>query len=63
MFQRITFFFLLLSGIYVIYKNRYRIINIIFGNRIIRRMFVSVMMSFPFVRKRMVDAVFSGVDS
>lgn len=55
------FISLLLIGIggYFAFQNRYRIMNMVFGNRMIRRAFVSFLMSFPFVKNRMMKSLFS----
>lgn len=55
------FISLLLIGVggYFAFQNRYRIMNVVFGNRMIRRFFVSFLMSFPFIKNRMMKTLFS----
>ncbi|WP_077213972.1 hypothetical protein [Bacillus dakarensis] len=52
---------ILLIGVggYLAFQNRFRLINIVFGNRMIRRFFVTSLMSLPFFRSRMMSTVFS----
>ncbi|MDZ5470999.1 hypothetical protein SM124_04450 (plasmid) [Bacillus sp. 31A1R] len=48
-----------LGGYYII-QNRFRVLNVVFGNPMIRRLFVRSIMSFPVVRNRMMKSVFPG---
>lgn len=52
---------ILLIGIggYLAFQNRFRLINVVFGNRMIRRFFVTSLMSLPLFRNRMMSTVFS----
>lgn len=47
-------------GGYYAYKNRFRLVNIVLGSPMIRRMFVRSLMNVPFVRNMMTKTVFSG---
>lgn len=53
---------LLLIGIggYWVLQNRFRIINVLIGNRFIRRFLVSSFMRLPMVRNQMFSSIFSG---
>lgn len=53
---------ILLIGIggYWVLQNRFRVVNLVLGNRFIRRFFVSSFMNLPFVRDQMMKTVFSG---
>lgn len=52
---------ILLIGIggYWVLQNRFKVVNIVMGNRFIRRFFVSSIMSLPFMRDQMMATVFS----
>ena len=57
--KTITSIFMIgLTG-YLAFKNRYRLINVVLGSGIVRRMFVGGMMSIPGVRNKMMSTVFS----
>lgn len=45
-------------GGYVIFQNRYRAMNILFRNALLRRIFVSSIMGIPGVRDRLMKMVF-----
>jgi hypothetical protein len=45
---------------YVIFQNRYKVMNMILGNAMLRRIAVTSMMGIPGVKSRMVRTVFSG---
>lgn len=49
---------LLSVGGYFAYKNRFRVVNLILGSPMIRKWFVSSLMSVPFIRNRMTKTVF-----
>ncbi|WP_019154504.1 hypothetical protein [Robertmurraya massiliosenegalensis] len=53
---------LLLIGIggYWVLQNRFRVINVLIGNRFIRRFLVSSFMRLPMVRNQMFSSIFSG---
>ncbi len=53
--------YLILIGIggYYLVQKRFRVLNSILGNRIIRRFFVSFLMNVPMIRNRMTGFVFS----
>ncbi|WP_026584496.1 hypothetical protein [Bacillus sp. J33] len=57
--SRLLSIFMIGLGGYFAYHNRYRLINVLFGNAILRRVVVSSIMSFPGVRDRMMSSVFS----
>ncbi len=48
----------LVLGWLIIFKYRYRIINLLFANRLIRRTVISLLMSIPSVRSRLMQTVF-----
>lgn len=56
--QLITRIALILTGIYAIYRYRYKILNRLFGNPNIRKLFISSTMKIPFIRNRMMSQVF-----
>ncbi|UII54861.1 hypothetical protein LS684_14505 [Cytobacillus spongiae] len=58
--SRLWSLLLIVLGGFFVFKNRYRLLNIILGNGLIRRFFVSSFMSIPAVRNSMVKSVFSG---
>ncbi|MBM4762291.1 hypothetical protein [Bacillus sp. B15-48] len=45
---------------YYIYQNRYRVMNRILGNAILRRFAVRSLMGIPGVRDRMMKTIFTG---
>jgi len=49
---------LLSVGGYFAYKNRFRVVNLVLGSPMIRKWFVSSLMSVPFIRDRMTKIVF-----
>lgn len=55
-------FSMVLVGIggYYAYKNRFRLVNIVLGSPMIRRIVVSSLMNVPYVRNLMTKTVFSG---
>ncbi|MDQ0156387.1 hypothetical protein [Robertmurraya andreesenii] len=61
MFRFISILLIGLGGYWVL-QNRFRVVNMILGNRMIRRFFVSSFMSLPFVRNQMMKTVFSSPD-
>lgn len=44
---------------YFAFKNRYRLMNVVLGSGLIRRIFVGTMMNIPGVRNKMMQTVFS----
>lgn len=52
---------ILLIGIsgYYLFQKRFRVLNVVLGNTIIRRFFVSSLMNIPAIRNRMMGSVFS----
>lgn len=59
MFRLISVLLIGIGGYWVL-QNRFRVVNMILGNRFIRRFFVSSFMSLPLVRDQMMKTVFSG---
>jgi hypothetical protein len=57
--SRLFSIFMIGLGGYFAYQNRYRLINVLFGNAFLRRFLVSSVMSFPGIRDRMMSSVFS----
>ncbi|EWG08951.1 hypothetical protein [Cytobacillus firmus] len=57
--SRLLSIFMIGLGTYFAYHNRYRLINVIFGNVFLRKLLVTSVMSFPLVRDRMMSSVFS----
>jgi hypothetical protein len=45
---------------YFVFQNRYKVMNMILGNTMLRRIAVTSMMGVPGVRRRMMQTVFSG---
>jgi hypothetical protein len=54
----ISIFLIGISG-YYLFQKRFRVLNVVFGNTIIRRLFVSSLMNIPAIRNRMMGSVFS----
>ncbi|MFT8319281.1 MAG: hypothetical protein ABF649_00075 [Bacillus sp. (in: firmicutes)] len=48
-----------LSG-YFLLKKRYRILNVILSNRVIRQYLIKFVMNLPGLRNKMIGSVFSG---
>ncbi|MFE8702472.1 hypothetical protein ACFYKX_17890 [Cytobacillus sp. FJAT-54145] len=55
---RLLSFILIGIGGFYLFQNRFRVVNIVFGNPMIRRVFVTSIMSIPAVRNRMMKTVF-----
>lgn len=53
---------LLLVGLggYWVLQNRFRVVNVVLGNRMIRKFLVTSLMNLPFVKNQMLKTVFSG---
>lgn len=58
MFRLISLLLIGLGGFWVL-QNRFKVINVVLGNRVIRKFFVSSLMSLPFVKDQMMKTVFS----
>jgi hypothetical protein len=54
----ISIFLIGISG-YYLFQKRFRVLNVVLGNTIIRRLFVSSLMNIPAIRNRMMGSVFS----
>lgn len=57
--KMISIFMLGLAG-YFLFENRYRVMNVLLGNRFLRTLAVSSIMGLPGVRSKMMQSVFSG---
>ncbi|MCQ6273700.1 hypothetical protein JMM81_01750 [Bacillus sp. V3B] len=57
--SRILSIFLIGVGGYYLFQKRFRVLNVILGNTIIRRFFVGLLMNIPAIRSRMLGSVFS----
>jgi hypothetical protein len=47
-------------GGYYLYQNRFRVVNVVLGSTVLRRLFVTSLMNVPGVRNKMMKSVFSG---
>jgi hypothetical protein len=56
--KRTLRFFIIITGLYAVYRYRYKIINVLLGYRLIRNLVVSISMNFPFIRKRFIHQAF-----
>ncbi|MEH7441101.1 hypothetical protein V7201_02085 [Bacillus sp. JJ1122] len=57
--KMISIFMVGLAG-YFLFENRYRVMNVLLGNRFLRRVAVGSLMGLPGVRSKMLQSVFSG---
>jgi radical SAM superfamily enzyme with C-terminal helix-hairpin-helix motif len=55
---RIVSVLLIGIGGYFLFQRRYRFINIILGNTVIRRLFIRTIMNFPGIKNRMMSSIF-----
>ena len=55
---KILYLILIVLGGYYLVQKRFRVLNSILGNSIIRRFFVSFLMNIPVIRNRMTGFVF-----
>jgi hypothetical protein len=55
----VSIFMVGLAG-YFLFENRFRVMNILLGNRFLRRVAVGSIMGMPGVRGKMLQSVFSG---
>ncbi|MDE3839596.1 hypothetical protein C0966_09530 [Bacillus methanolicus] len=46
------------TAVYFVYQNRYRLINLLFGNSFIRRLLLRIFMNVPGVRNKIIQSVF-----
>ncbi|WP_034645665.1 hypothetical protein [Bacillus methanolicus] len=44
--------------VYLVYQNRYRLINLLFGNSFIRRLLIKIFMNVPGVKNKIIQSVF-----
>lgn len=49
---------LLTTGVYFVSRYRYRIINTLINNRLLRSLAVSSVMNLPFIRRKMMEQMF-----
>lgn len=49
---------LLTTGVYIIYRYRYRLFNTLFSSKLLRTMAVTAAMKLPGVRRKMMEQVF-----
>ncbi|MBD8069139.1 hypothetical protein [Bacillus sp. PS06] len=49
---------LLIAGLYGVYRYRYRIMNSVLGNPDMRKLFIRMTMSIPYVRNKMMSQAF-----
>lgn len=56
---RILSLLVIALGGFIIFKIRYRMINLLFSNRFFRKTVIALLMSIPSVRNRMIRIVFS----
>lgn len=59
MLTRLMSIFCLFMASYLVFQNRYRVMNILLGNTLLRRLAVSSLMGMPGLRRRMYQSVFS----
>ena len=57
--SRIISILLISVGGYFLFKKRFRLLNVILGNAMIRRAAVRSFMSIPGIRKRLMGSIFS----
>ncbi|RSD27441.1 hypothetical protein [Mesobacillus subterraneus] len=60
MVRKIISIFMLGLASYFVFENRYRLMNMLLGNRFFRRVAVGSIMGLPGIRSRMMQSVFSG---
>lgn len=59
MMSKILSIFLIGVGGYYLFQKRFRVLNVVLGNSIVRRFFVRTLMNIPPIRDRMMGSVFS----
>lgn len=57
--SRILSIFLIGVGGYYLFQKRFRVLNVVLGNTMIRQFFVRSLMNIPAIRNRMMGSVFS----
>ena len=57
--KMVSIFMLGLAG-YFVFENRYRFMNMLLGNRFLRRVAVGSIMGMPGIRSKMMNSLFSG---
>ncbi|AIE60733.1 hypothetical protein BMMGA3_11690 [Bacillus methanolicus MGA3] len=58
MIRMLTTIIMIGTACYIIYQNRYRLVNVLFGNSFIRRFLVSIFMNVPGVQNRIIQSVY-----
>ncbi|MBU8905727.1 sodium:proton antiporter [Desertibacillus haloalkaliphilus] len=59
MMNRVISFLSLFASIYVLYRYRYRLINMVLGQRFLRRALVALTLQIPYVRNRLMNRMVS----
>jgi hypothetical protein len=49
---------IIITGLYAVYRYRYKIINVLLGYHLIRNLAVAISMNIPFIRNRFIHQVF-----
>lgn len=57
--SKILSIFLIGVGGYYLFQKRFRVLNVVLGNTMIRQFFVRTLMNIPAIRSRMMGSVFS----
>ncbi|MBT2677504.1 hypothetical protein J7E38_00745 [Bacillus sp. ISL-35] len=57
--KMVSIFMLGLAG-YLVFENRYRVMNMLLGNSFLRRVAVGSIMGLPGIRSKMMGSLFSG---
>jgi hypothetical protein len=57
--KMVSIFMLGLAG-YLVFENRYRVMNMLLGNRFLRRIAVGSIMGLPGIRSKMMNSIFPG---
>ena len=58
MIKRMLSFMVILTAGYMIFQNRYRLMNLVLGNPAVRNLAVGTLMSFPMARKWIIHTIF-----
>lgn len=59
MLRKIFSIFMIGLAVYYLFENRYRVMNGLLGNRLLRTAAIGSIMSLPGIREKMVQTVFS----
>ncbi|PLR89492.1 hypothetical protein [Bacillus sp. T33-2] len=60
MIRRLVSFMVVCLAGYYVFQNRYRLMNTVLGNLVMRRVLAGSMIGIPGVRNRIMQSVFSG---